>query len=291
MTDAVAATTSAAVVPGVHEQPAKISFRSITKEFVSQAGGRPIKALDGLSLDIAEKDFVCLIGPSGCGKSTLLNLVGGFEQATSGEVLLDGAGIAGPGPDRGVVFQEGALFPWLNVLNNVCYGPKRLGVPRERYLAEAQAILEEVGLLPFAQHLPAELSGGMRQRVAIARALINRPPVLLMDEPFGALDPQTRVLMQEMLLRIWEHDNRTVLFITHDVEEALFLGTRVVVMSSRPGRVLRDVRADLPRPRDFSVLRHPDFVEMKAELFALVREQTIAAAAVSSGRASAVRTA
>jgi ABC-type nitrate/sulfonate/bicarbonate transport system ATPase subunit len=145
-------------------------------------------------------------------------------------------------------------------------------------------MLEEVGLSAFAKHLPAELSGGMRQRVAIARALINRPPVLLMDEPFGALDPQTRVLMQEMLLKIWEHDNRTVLFITHDVEEALFLGTRVVVMSSRPGRVLEDVRADLPRPRDYSVLGHPDFVRIKGELFALVREQTIAAAADAAGR-------
>ena len=264
--------------------PAKISFRNITKEFVPQSGGAAMKAIDGLSLDIAEKDFVCLIGPSGCGKSTLLNLIAGFEQATSGEVLLDGVGISGPGADRGVVFQEGALFPWLSVLDNVCYGPRRLGVPRERYLADAHAMLDEVGLSAFAKHLPAELSGGMRQRVAIARALINRPPVLLMDEPFGALDPQTRVLMQEMLLKIWEHDNRTVLFITHDVEEALFLGTRVVVMSSRPGRVLEDVRADLPRPRDYSVLSHPDFVRIKGELFALVREQTIAAAADAASR-------
>jgi NitT/TauT family transport system ATP-binding protein/sulfonate transport system ATP-binding protein len=212
-------------------------------------------------------------------------MIAGFEKPSSGEVLLDGVGITGPGADRGVVFQEGALFPWLNVFDNVCYGPRRLGVPRERYLADAHAILDEVGLSAFAKHLPAELSGGMRQRVAIARALINRPPVLLMDEPFGALDPQTRVLMQEMLLRIWEHDNRTVLFITHDVEEALFLGSRVVVMSSRPGRVLEDVRADLPRPRDFSVLGHPDFVRIKGELFALVREQTIAAAADAAGRA------
>ena len=266
--------------------PAKISFRNITKEFSPQSGGAPMKAIDGLSLDIAEKDFVCLIGPSGCGKSTLLNLIAGFESATSGEVLLDGVGISGPGADRGVVFQEGALFPWLSVLDNVCYGPRRLGVPRERYLADAHAMLEEVGLSAFAKHLPSELSGGMRQRVAIARALINRPPVLLMDEPFGALDPQTRVLMQEMLLKIWEHDNRTVLFITHDVEEALFLGTRVVVMSSRPGRVLEDVRADLPRPRDYSVLSHPDFVRIKGELFALVREQTIAAAADAAGRAT-----
>jgi len=283
MTGAVAADARVRTVPHSNDRPAKISFRNITKEFVSQAGGPAMKAIDGLSLDIAEKDFVCLIGPSGCGKSTLLNLIAGFETATSGEVLLDGVGIKGPGPDRGVVFQEGALFPWLNVLDNVCYGPKRLAVPRERYLAEAHAILEQVGLSAFAQHLPAELSGGMRQRVAIARALINRPPVLLMDEPFGALDPQTRVLMQEMLLQIWERDNRTVLFITHDVEEALFLGSRVVVMSSRPGRVLEDVRADLPHPRDFSVLGHPEFVKVKAELFALVREQAIAAAADSAG--------
>ena len=290
MTGVVAASAPVITTPRSNDQSAKIGFRNITKEFVSQAGGPAMKAIDGLSLDIAEKDFVCLIGPSGCGKSTLLNLIAGFEKATSGDVLMDGVNITGPGPDRGVVFQEGALFPWLSVLDNVCYGPKRLKVPRERYLAEAHAILEEVGLSAFAQHLPAELSGGMRQRVAIARALINRPPVLLMDEPFGALDPQTRVLMQEMLLQIWEHDNRTVLFITHDVEEALFLGTRVVVMSSRPGRVLEDVRANLPRPRDFSVLGHPEFVKVKAELFALVREQTIAAAADTVGGTRPSRT-
>jgi len=290
MTGVVAASAPAITMPRSNDRSTKISFRNITKEFVSQAGGPAMKAIDGLSLDIAEKDFVCLIGPSGCGKSTLLNLIAGFEKATSGDVLLDGVNITGPGPDRGVVFQEGALFPWLSVLDNVCYGPKRLKVPRERYLAEAHAILEEVGLSAFAQHLPAELSGGMRQRVAIARALINHPPVLLMDEPFGALDPQTRVLMQETLLQIWEHDNRTVLFITHDVEEALFLGSRVVVMSSRPGRVLEDVRADLPRPRDFSVLGHPEFVKVKAELFALVREQAIAAAADSAGSTRRTRT-
>ncbi len=279
MTCAVAA--DASTTAELH-RPVKIKFSNITKEFLSQAGGPAMKAIDHLSLDIAEKDFVCLIGPSGCGKSTLLNLVAGFEQPTTGEVLLDGARIDGPGPDRGVVFQEGALFPWLSVLDNVCYGPKRLNVSKERYLQDAHAILEQVGLSAFTKHLPSELSGGMRQRVAIARALINRPPVLLMDEPFAALDPQTRVLMQEMLLQIWEHDNRTVLFITHDVEEALFLGTRVIVMSSRPGQVLEDVRADLPRPRDYSVLKDPSFVNIKAELFALVREQTIMAAADSA---------
>jgi NitT/TauT family transport system ATP-binding protein len=266
----------------VDAAPAKISFRDVSKQYVSRAGGVPTIAIEALSLDIEEADFVCLIGPSGCGKSTALNLIAGFESPTSGAVLLDGVAIKGPGPDRGVVFQDGALFPWLSVLDNVCYGPRRLGIARERYLAEARDILDQVGLLSFLHHLPTELSGGMKQRLAIARALINHPPVLLMDEPFGALDPQTRVLMQEMLLKIWERDHRTVLFITHDVEEALFLGTRVVVMSSRPGRVLQDVRADLPRPRDFSLLVHPEFVKVKAELFALVREQTIAAAADSA---------
>lgn len=271
-----------AASPAGTEQ-AKISLRNVSKQYVSRAGGLPTNAIERLSLDIREADFVCLIGPSGCGKSTILNLIAGFESATSGEVLLDGVPIKGPGPDRGVVFQDGALFPWLSVLDNVCYGPRRLGIARERYLAEAHDILDQVGLRSFVHHLPAELSGGMKQRLAIARALINRPPVLLMDEPFGALDPQTRVLMQEMLFKIWERDNRTVLFITHDVEEALFLGTRVVVMSSRPGRVLEDVRADLPRPRDFSLLMHPEFVKVKAQLFALVREQTIAATADSAG--------
>jgi len=283
MTGAIIANAPVTDLTRSNERSAKISFRDITKEFVPHAGGVPMKAIDGLSLDIEEKDFVCLIGPSGCGKSTLLNLLAGFEAATSGTVTLDGRPITGPGPDRGVVFQEGALFPWLSVLDNVCFGPRRLGLSRDSYLQEAQAILEQVGLSAFAHHLPSELSGGMRQRVAIARALINRPPVLLMDEPFAALDPQTRVLMQEMLLQIWERDNRTLLFITHDVEEALFLGSRVIVMSSRPGRVLRDVRAELPRPRDYSVRAHPGFVKVKAELFAVVREQTIVAAAEGNG--------
>lgn len=282
MTGAIIADAPVTDLTLSNERSVKIRFRDITKEFVPHAGGAPVKAIDGLSLDIEEKDFVCMIGPSGCGKSTLLNLVAGFEAATSGTVMLDGRPITSPGPDRGVVFQEGALFPWLSVLDNVCFGPRRLGRSRDSYLQEAQAILEQVGLSSFAHHLPSELSGGMRQRVAIARALINRPPVLLMDEPFAALDPQTRVLMQEMLLQIWERDNRTLLFITHDVEEALFLGSRVVVMSSRPGRMLQDVRAELPRPRDYSVRSDPEFVKVKAELFAVVREQTIGAAAAGN---------
>jgi len=216
---------------------------------MSQAGGPAMKAIDHLSLDIAEKDFVCLIGPSGCGKSTLLNLIAGFEQPTEGEVLLDGARIGGPGPDRGVVFQEGALFPWLSVLDNVCYGPRRLNVSKERYLRDAHAILEQVGLSAFTKHLPSELSGGMRQRVAIARAFAQEADVLLMDEPFGALDAMTRDLLHAELERLWADRNLSVVFVTHNVREAARLADRVVLLSSRPGRVVDEFKVDIDRPR------------------------------------------
>jgi len=256
----------------------KINFSNITKSFKTQRGATTVHAITALSLGIREKEFVCLVGPSGCGKSTLLNLVAGFEHPTSGEVLLDGRRITQPGPDRGVVFQDGALFPWLTVLGNICYGPQRRSIPRKQYLTSAYALLEQVGLRSFADSLPSELSGGMRQRVAIARALVNEPEVLLMDEPFGALDPQTRFLMQERLLDVWEHQHRTVLFVTHDVDEALFLADRVIVMSRRPGRVLRDIAVDLPRPRGYKMLTSSRFMEFKSEIFDLVRQESIAAA-------------
>jgi NitT/TauT family transport system ATP-binding protein len=264
MTDITTARSTTS--PHAGDRPAKVSFRNITKEFVSQAGGPAMQAIDGLSLDIAEKDFVCLIGPSGCGKSTLLNMIAGFEKPSSGEVLLDGVGITGPGADRGVVFQEGALFPWLNVFDNVCYGPRRLGVPGERYLADAHAILDEVGLSAFAKHLPAELSGGMRQRVAIARALINRPPVLLMDEPFGALDPTTRLHMQQLLVDLWKEAQATVFFVTHSIEEAIYLGDRVYVFSSSPGTIIREMVVPPPTHPPKEMLREPSFVERVCEI-------------------------
>ncbi len=257
---------------------AKIVFRGVEKIFIPVRGGSPVSAVANVSLDIADKAFVCLVGPSGCGKSTLLNIVAGFEQPTDGEVLLDGAPIRTPGPDRGMVFQENALFPWLTVIGNVCYGPKQRGLPRDAYLPAARTILEQVGLKRFLDNYPNELSGGMRQRVAIARALVNEPQVRLLDEPFGALDAQTRSLMQEMLLAVWEREHRTVLFVTHDVDEAVFMADRVVVMSRRPGRVLADIAVGIPRPRTYDVLTSPEFMAIKREVLTLVRQEALAVA-------------
>jgi ABC-type nitrate/sulfonate/bicarbonate transport system ATPase subunit len=257
----------------------KIVFRNVSKTFVPKRGGEAVLAVDDVTLQIQDKAFVCLVGPSGCGKSTLLNLLAGFELPDSGgEVLLQGAPIRAPGPDRGMVFQENALFPWLTVMGNVCYGPQRRGIPRNEYVPAANAILRQVGLRRFIDSYPDELSGGMRQRVAIARALVNKPEVLLLDEPFGALDAQTRALMQEMLLDVWEREHRTVVFVTHDVEEAVFMGDRVVVMSRRPGRVLADITVTLPRPRDYEVLTTPEFASIKREVLHLVREEALALA-------------
>ena len=256
----------------------KIVFRKVSKTFVPKRGGEAVLALDDVTLQIQDKAFVCLVGPSGCGKSTLLNLLAGFELPDTGEVLLQGAPIRAPGPDRGMVFQENALFPWLTVMGNVCYGPQRRGIPRNEYVPAAEAILRQVGLHRFTESYPNELSGGMRQRVAIARALVNKPQVLLLDEPFGALDAQTRALMQEMLLDVWEREHRTVVFVTHDVEEAVFMADRVVVMSRRPGRVLADIAVTLPRPRDYEVLTTSEFASIKREVLHLVREEALALA-------------
>lgn len=251
----------------------KIVFDQVAKQFQPARGGPLVTALDGLSLSIEDRSFVCLVGPSGCGKSTLLNLVAGFDTPTRGSVTLEGQAISGPGPDRGVVFQEAALFPWLTVIDNVCYGPKRRGVSRSIYVPAAEALIEQVGLGRFTNSYPAELSGGMRQRVAIARALVNEPKVLLMDEPFGALDAQTRSLMQELLLKIWERHQRTVLFVTHDVDEAVFMADRVIVMSRPPGRILADVHIDLPRERTFEMLTSSELSSLKRQVLTLVRQE------------------
>ena len=259
----------------------KIIFNHVAKEFQPARGGPLVTALDGLSLTVEDRSFVCLVGPSGCGKSTLLNLVAGFETPSRGSVTLEGKPISGPGPDRGVVFQEAALFPWLTVMANVCYGPRRRGVKRSVYLPAAEALLNEVGLHRFAESYPNELSGGMRQRVAIARALVNEPKVLLLDEPFGALDAQTRSLMQELLLKIWEQDQRTVLFVTHDVDEAVFMADRVIVMSRPPGRILADVLVTLPRSRSFEMLTSGEFAVLKRDVLALVRQEARAVAGES----------
>ena len=213
-----------------------LSVRGVSRSFES-AGRAPTVALQATDLEVTENDFVTILGPSGCGKSTLLRIVAGLDQQSSGEAMLDGKRIAGPGADRGMVFQSYTLFPWLTVLDNVCFGLRERNLPRAQQLEIAQSFIQKVGLRGFENHYPKQLSGGMQQRTALARALANSPRMLLMDEPFGALDHQTRELMQELLLGIWEAEKKTVLFVTHDIDEAVFMGSRVVVMSARPGRI------------------------------------------------------
>ena len=236
-------------------------------------------ALQATDLDVAENDFITILGPSGCGKSTLLRIIAGLDRQTAGEVLLDGRRITGPGADRGMVFQSYTLFPWLTVQDNVCFGLRERGLPRAEQVAVAQGYLHKVGLKGFENHFPKQLSGGMQQRTALARALANKPRMLLMDEPFGALDHQTRELMQELLLGIWEAERTTVLFVTHDIDEAVFMGSRVMVMSARPGRIKLDRVVPLAHPRHYSVKTTPAFTALKAELTEAVRVEVLAAQA------------
>ena len=253
-----------------------IELDDVWKEFAK--GERRVLALEGISLNVAEREFVAILGPSGCGKSTLLNMVAGFDRPTRGLVRVDGKEIAEPSPQRGVVFQEPALFPWFSVMENVLFGPKTQRQPAADYRRRAAQILEQVGLRGFEASYPAELSGGMRQRVGIARVLIMQPQVLLMDEPFGSLDAQTRMLMQELLLRVWEQHHQTVLFITHDIEEALLLADRVCVMTARPGRIKKSIDVRIPRPRAIEVTTSSEFNTLRREVLALIREESELAA-------------
>jgi len=253
-----------------------IALERVRKEFVK--GERSVLAVDDVDLAVGQREFTAILGPSGCGKSTLLNMVAGFEGPTAGRVLAAGAPVDGPSPARAVVFQEPALFPWLSVFDNVVFGPKTQGKPAAEYRASAAQIIEQVGLSGFESHYPAELSGGMRQRVGIARVLIMQPEIMLMDEPFGSLDAQTRTLMQELLLEVWERHHQTVLFVTHDIEEALLLADRVCVMTARPGRIKKTIEVRIPRPRSIEVTTSPDFNRLRAEVFALIREESQRAA-------------
>ncbi|MDR1828700.1 MAG: ABC transporter ATP-binding protein [Methylobacteriaceae bacterium] len=231
-------------------------------------------ALKDISLELTEGEFVCLLGPSGCGKSTILNLIAGFDRPTSGEVLVNGTAVEKPTPERGMVFQQPTLFPWLTVIDNVTFGPRMLGVARCDYLPPARKYLRNMGLEGFENHYPWQLSGGMCQRVALARAWISSPGILLMDEPFGALDAQTRLMMQELLVNIWESARTTILFVTHDVDEALYLADRVLVMSARPGRIVRNFTVPGNRPRDIENLASdPSMMEIRRDVLRCVRDE------------------
>jgi NitT/TauT family transport system ATP-binding protein len=239
--------------------------------------GKEQLAVQETSVEIRPGQFVCILGPSGCGKSTLLNSVAGYVRPTSGRVLVDDAEVGGPGPDRGMVFQQYSLFPWKTVRENVAFGPRILGRWDPSPEAIADTLIEMVGLSKFSNRYPAQLSGGMQQRVGIARALAAYPRVLLMDEPFGALDSQTRHMMQENLLKIWGEFGTTVLFVTHDIDEAVFLGDRVLIMSASPGRVIADIAIDLPRPRDPESAVDDRFMELRRLCHEHIRTESLLA--------------
>lgn len=249
----------------------KIIVDSLSKVFYGRIG--ETHALNNVSLTIAENEFVCVVGPSGCGKSTMLNVIAGLEKPTSGKVYMHDMEITAPGPERGVIFQQYALFPWLTVQKNVEYGLSIKKIPKDERKKIAQKYINMVGLSDFRNAYPKELSGGMRQRVAIARGYATNPEVLLMDEPFGALDAQTRSQLQEDLLHTWEAEKKTCLFITHDVEEAVLLAQRIVIMSARPGRIREIVKVDIPYPRDQKTKLTKEFNDIKNYIWAEVYEE------------------
>ncbi len=257
----------------------KLVVEAVSRTFPGVQGGEPVRALEPTDLTVGDNDFVTILGPSGCGKSTLLRIVAGLDRPSSGQVLLDGRVVTGPGADRGMVFQSYTLFPWLTVRQNIGFGLRERGVPDSEIRIIVDGYIDKVGLRGFENHWPKQLSGGMQQRTAIARALANDPAILLLDEPFGALDNQTRALMQELLLGIWEREKKTVLFVTHDIEEAIFLASRVIVMSARPGRIKADIVVDLSYPRHYTLKTSPAFSGLKARLTDEIRAEAVLAAA------------
>ena len=257
----------------MNQVPRNIAAAARTKiriEGVSMTFDNGVTALERINLELAENSFTCLLGPSGCGKSTLLGMIAGFVQPTAGRVLVDGAPVSGASADRGVVFQEYALFPWRTAIGNVEFGPLMRGLPRSQRRSIALGYLALVGLAGHESKYPSELSGGMKQRVAIARAFANSPSVLLMDEPFGALDAQTREILQEEMVRIWQRERKTVVFVTHSISESLFLADRIVVMATKPGTIKTVIDVDLPHPRERT---EPGFIALEREVKHLVREE------------------
>jgi len=252
---------------------AKLQATDVRMEYYQPRTGSRLLAVDNLSIGVEEGEFVSVLGPSGCGKSTFLKIVDGLIAPTGGQVMLDGRAISRPGPDRAMVFQDAALFPWYTVVHNIAYGLECQGLRSAEARTRAKPLIELVGLRGFEHHYPYELSGGMQQRVNLARALAVDPELLLMDEPFAALDAQTRELMQSELLAIWQQAHKTVLFITHQIDEAVFLSDRVIVMSARPGRVLADIVVQIPRPRALAVKRSPAFLDYVDQVWNLIESE------------------
>ena len=253
----------------------KIEIRQVSKSYVADRGA--VLALRGVDLDVDDGEFVTIVGPSGCGKSTLLYIVGGFLPA-DGQVLVDGTAVKGPGTERGVVFQEYALFPWLTVRGNIAYGLERQGVPAIQRDQTIERLISIIGLNGFEEHYPRELSGGMKQRVAIARTLACEPAILLLDEPFGALDAQTRETMQDELLRLWLASRKTVLMVTHDVTEAVYLSNRICIMSARPGRIIEEFKVEFDRGKSREEIFLSDaFNHLRNQVWLSVRKQVLAA--------------
>ena len=252
----------------IRQREVILEVRNLAKRYQSAQG--ETEALRDINFKVHRREFVCVIGPSGCGKSTLIRILAGLDHHTAGEVLLDNAPVKGPGRDRGMVFQGYSLFPWLTVKRNVMFGPEMSGHTRNAAENQARQWLDLVGLTKFADAYPHQLSGGMRQRVAIARALVNQPRILLMDEPFGALDAQTRCKMQSHLLDIWKNIDLTILFITHDLDEAIYLADRILVLKAHPGEVQEIIEVPVPRPRSSSQFTSPEFIATRARLDALI---------------------
>jgi NitT/TauT family transport system ATP-binding protein len=257
---------------GAGREEIALEAAGVRKTFAKD--GRDIPVLDVERFAVRAGEFVTVIGPSGCGKSTLLHIMGGFIPADAGAIRVFGKAVSGPGPDRGMMFQEFALFPWKTVEGNVAWGLEVQGFEKQKTREAVRAYLEMIGLTEFRHHYPAELSGGMKQRVALARVLAFNPKVLLMDEPFGALDAQTRETMQEEVTRLWERTGKTIVFVTHDIEEAVFLGDRVVVLSARPGRIREEVRIDLPRPRTLEIKKSAQCHEYRNHIWDLIRGES-----------------
>lgn len=260
----------------VRPAEAKLRIQGVSKVFSQK--GQSVVALQNTSFDVMDQEIVAILGPSGCGKSTLLRIIAGLTEPSSGSVTLNGKEIKGPGADRGMVFQAYTLFPWLTVAQNIEFGLKLKKTDRAERQKIVQHYLEVIGLAKFGSMYPSNLSGGMKQRVAIARALANDPEVLLMDEPFGALDAQTRMVMQELLLNVWDESHKTILFVTHDIDEAIFMGDRVYVMTARPGRLKAEIPVPLPRPRTVEMKTSAHFMKLKERILELIREESWKAA-------------